>query len=143
MSITRGVAAAAVFAGVAVAAASTAWADPPTLSGAYTATDPSGTYPLQFTPCGPGCSHVQDPSDASFSGTAHLYNGQWIVDILNWSTAITCSDGSKHPGDYHIVWDANTLQGAAWSTTANNPCPGGPPGPLSNSPIPFSMKKAS
>jgi hypothetical protein len=132
MSVTRGVAVAAISAGMALAAASTAWADPPTMSGAYDVNTAAGNWgTVQFTPCGAGCSHAQDPNDPSISGQARLSNGQWTLVFVNDPIAIVCPDKSSHPGDQHLVWDANTLQGQLWTTAASDPCPNPQPGPLS------------
>jgi hypothetical protein len=147
MSITRGVSAAAVFAGVAVAAAGAAWADPPTMSGSYTASfpaDPRFTATWVFTPCGPGCAHVQGPGNPpTWNGQAQLTGGQWALNIPNDPNQISCSDGSLHTGDGHEVWDANTLQGQYWSTAAGDPCPGGAPGPYISAANQFNLTKAS
>jgi hypothetical protein len=144
MSITRGVATAAVVAGVAVTAASTAWADPPTMSGNYTLDfpgNPPTTYMVVFTPCGPGCTNAQIPNTPNyFDGQAHLSNAQWAMDVPD-PHAIACADGSEHPGVHHDVWDANTLQGAQWATAPSNPCAGDAPGPLTTSPQKFTLTR--
>jgi hypothetical protein len=62
MTFTRGIAAAAMLAGLAVGTASGAWADP-RMSGHYTwtSTSPTGessSGDYYFTPCGDGCASV-------------------------------------------------------------------------------------
>jgi len=61
MAIARGFAATAMFAGLAVGAAGSAWADTPTMNGSYTetATTPSGGT---LTEVGPSIPAVTDAS---------------------------------------------------------------------------------
>jgi hypothetical protein len=146
MSLTQGVAGAAVLASVAVATAGSVWADPPTMSGTYTLTSTSpywNNFVFQFTPCGPGCSQAQNPAQPGYGGRAHLSGGQWKLDIPNDLTAIGCPDQSTHPGTDHYLWDANTLQGQTFSTAVSDPCPNPHPGPESTVVIPISFVSLS
>jgi hypothetical protein len=79
MSVTRGIAVAALIAGVAVGTVSTARADR-TMSGHYTKTETTQesalqntTYDWYFSPCGDGCANV---TVNGTPGQAHLVNGQ-------------------------------------------------------------------
>jgi hypothetical protein len=70
MAIARRFAATAVFAGLAVGAASPAWADTPTMNGSYTetATTPTGaTFTTSWTvnSCGDGCIYIKAGAGAS------------------------------------------------------------------------------
>jgi hypothetical protein len=119
MTITRGIAAAAMLAGLAIGTASTAWADT-TMSGHYVVTETaSGNAPVTndwyFTPCGGGCASVANKSGPI--GQAHLVNGQWTMDGIQ--TGETCLDGSfTGPGttSTHYTWDPKTLTGTIQMT---------------------------
>ena len=118
MTITRGIAAAATFAAVAVGAASPAWATQ-TMSGHYIATETaaggqSSTTDWYFTPCGDGCANVTIGTGTGTS-QARLVNNQWALDIAHTTV---CPDGSEAPssGTAHITWDPNTLAGSAQIT---------------------------
>lgn len=110
MGVTRGIAAAAMLAGLAIGTASTARATP-TMSGHYIATftastGQSTTNDWYFTPCGDGCAQLTRPVTAQ----ARFVNGRWTVD----STAdATCPDGTSvpHALTAHDTWDPNTLAG--------------------------------
>jgi hypothetical protein len=123
MTITRAIAAAAMLAGLPVGAASTAWADPPTMNGHYirTVTNAKGqavTNDWYFTPCGDGCAQLTTPPTAQ----AQLVNGQWTMDLV--SDAV-CPDGSTVPAarGAHYMWDPNTLAGTV-QITVNVPACG-------------------
>jgi hypothetical protein len=124
MTITRGLAGAAMLAGLAVGTASTAWADPPTMSGSYILRIPplpDGGF--DFTPCGPGCAKAS----ASYGTTeAHLVNGQWSMDDNN-PGGVRCVDGSTHPTVFHMTWDPYTLTGQRSGTQTEAAC-GSPAG---------------
>jgi hypothetical protein len=112
MSVTRGIAVAAVLAGVAVGTASAAWADT-TMSGHYIEMRSDGkTTDFNFTPCGDGCASM-----ASNQGSmeAHLIDGQWVADTPNNAN---CSDGGVVSGaiSSHYTWDPNTLAGNVHNT---------------------------
>jgi hypothetical protein len=132
MTITRGVAAAAMFAGLAVGTASTAWADT-TMSGHYirTETNPqtgkSITDDWYVTPCGDGCVLVATRPDASAPSQARLVNGQWSLDSA--VHALSCPDGTVVPDavSAHYMWDPNTLAGTV-QVTYNAPACGHPAG---------------
>jgi hypothetical protein len=132
MTITRGVAAAAMFAGVAVGTASAAGADT-TMSGHYirTETNPqtghSQTDDWYVTPCGDGCASIAITPNASAPSQAHLVNGQWTLDSA--VHALTCSDGTVVPNavSAHYTWDPNTLAGTV-QVTYNVPACGNPAG---------------
>jgi hypothetical protein len=114
MTITRGIAVVATFAGVAVGAARPAWADQ-TMSGhdIETVTDPSSgqsiTNDWYFTPCGDGCASVV--SNGSPLGQTRLVNGRWVMDVDGYPAG--CADGSTVPNAAaaHFTWDPNTLAG--------------------------------
>ena len=79
MAIVRGLAATAVFAGLAVGTAGTAWADTPTMNGSYTetSTSPSGlsvTNDWTVSPCGNGCAYVKAGRAAAWRISA-MVNG--------------------------------------------------------------------
>lgn len=133
MTITRGIAAAAMLAGLAVGTAGTAWADP-TMSGQYTETDttPDGqvnTDNWNFTPCGDRCASVVSSGKGQTKpiGQARLANGQWTID--NPTDLAECPDGSKVPNKLstHYTWDSNTLAGTVHGNT-NEPVCGWPKG---------------
>jgi len=96
MTITRGIATAAVFAGLAVGTAGTAWADT-SFSGRYTSTDTSSggnvhTETWNVAPCGDGCVKISVDGGGGAPWTAQLTNGQWQWDE---SDDMVCNDGSK------------------------------------------------
>jgi hypothetical protein len=132
MAITRGFAAAAALAGLAVSATGVASADPQNnahpgqLSGHYTwtTTSPGGqptTGDYYFTPCGDGCASAATTPGGPAVAQAHLVDGQWTMDG-SWS--ISCSGGS--PGTdsatYHDTWDPNTLAGTDAITYSGPAC---------------------
>jgi hypothetical protein len=128
MAFVRGFAATAMFAGLAVGAASTAWADTPTMNGNYTetSTTPDGrtlTTAWTVSPCGDGCVYIKAGAGGS---QARLVDGQWVLDTLN---NINCSDGAyiQYGANAHITWDPNTLAGTAQHTYIVPAC-GRPPG---------------
>ena len=133
MTITRGLAAAAILAGVAVGTASTALADQPTMSGHYIKTSsavsappgtPTTTSDWYATPCGDGCASISDPGGVL--GQVRLLNGQWTMDA---TMNAQCVDGSQVPSalSVHYTWDPNTLAGSS-QTTAKVPECGQPAG---------------
>jgi hypothetical protein len=120
MTGTRAIAATAMFAGLAVSTASTAWADTPTMSGHYkaTSTTPGGqsvTRDWYFTPCGDGCASVADTPGGQPFSQARFVNGQWIDDTTGNAT---CADGTRVDGATvsHYTWDPNTLAGTVGIT---------------------------
>jgi hypothetical protein len=130
MTVARVIAATAMFAGLGVGTASTAWADT-TMSGHYikTSTNSEGkvtTADWYFTPCGDGCASVSFGPGRG-QGQAQLVNGQWTLDLQN-DTA-HCPDGSSLPGamNDHFTWDPNTLAGTSVATY-NVPACGHPAG---------------
>jgi hypothetical protein len=129
MTITRGIAAAAMFAGLAVGTANTAWADT-TMSGHYIMTESSvGGRPVtndwNFTPCGDGCASLV--SNGIPVGQARLVNGQWTTPEA--AGDIHCADGTTVPNasSAHMTWDPNTLAGTD-QITLNVPACGSPAG---------------
>jgi hypothetical protein len=139
MIITRAIAA-AMFAGLAIGAASPAWADPQDphdrknnqMSGHYIRTETASTgQPVTAdwyaTPCGDGCASIalNTPNTQPF-GQARLVNGQWAID--DTSDAV-CPDGTVVPSasSTHYAWDANTLAGTA-QLTLKVPACGNPAG---------------
>jgi hypothetical protein len=133
MTITRGIAAAAALTAVAVGAAATAWADPPTMNGHYirTETNPqtghSQTDDWYVTPCGDGCVSVAIRPDAPAPSQARLVNGQWTLDSAVHATI--CPDGTVVPNavSAHYIWDPNTLAGTV-QVAYNEPACGNPAG---------------
>ncbi len=129
MTITRGIAAAAMLAGLAVGTGSTAWADT-TMSGHYTWTttaphsghSTSGDY--YFTPCGDGCASAASTPGGPALGQARLVHGQWTMDGT-WP--VGCPDGTSVPVSYHDTWDQNTLAGTD-ALTYSVPACGNPAG---------------
>jgi hypothetical protein len=124
----RLLAATAMFAGLAVSAASTAWADTPTMDGSYNAvmTGPTGkkfTTPWTVNACGDGCLRITAGLGWS---QAHLVDGQWVLDTMD---NVSCSDGSRslYGANAHLTWDPNTLAGTAEHTYITGAC-GRPPG---------------
>jgi hypothetical protein len=115
MAIARVFAATAALAGLAVATASTAWADP--MSGSYTMTSisPGGvkmTTDWSVQACGggnggDGCIYVKAGAGGS---QAHLIDGQWVMDTMN---DLRCADGTytMFATNAHMTWDPNTLAG--------------------------------
>jgi hypothetical protein len=129
MGVTRSFAIAATLTAVAVGAAATAWADPPTMNGHYIRTAsapgaPTTTDDWYATPCGDGCASISSPRGVL--GQARLVNGQWTLDATMNSQ---CTDGSQVPSalSVHYTWDPNTLTGSD-QTTANVPECGNPAG---------------
>jgi hypothetical protein len=120
MTVTRAIVATAMFAGLAIGTASTAWADQ-TMSGHYIKTETtqdtaqSATTDWYFTPCGDGCANVTFGTGAPPS-QAHLVNGQWTMDQPGGTSS--CADGTVHPGTAatHYTWDPNTLTGTTQVT---------------------------
>jgi hypothetical protein len=125
MTITRGFAAGALFAGLAlVLTAPVSAADP--LDGHYIETE---TYPDNhqsppadwfISPCGDGCATIQH------LGTAHLVDGQWTLDGKG---GVSCEQGGDTPDaiSLHYTWDPNTLDGIAGITNNVAAC-GNPQG---------------
>ena len=122
MTITRGIAAAATFAAVAVGTASPAWADPATMSGHYVGTETNPrtgqtlTADWYFTPCGDGCASVAIGGTGAAPLQARLVNGQWTMDTTD--SAARCPDGTQVPNAEagHWTWDPNTLAGTVQFT---------------------------
>jgi hypothetical protein len=116
MSVIRGIAVAALFGGLAIGTAASAWADP-VMSGHYIRTDTepqsgrSTTADWYFTPCGDGCASVADSPSGKPWGQAHLVNGQWAV--VNPSVETKCPDGTNVPNanTSHYTRDPSTLAG--------------------------------
>jgi hypothetical protein len=121
MTVTRGIAAAAMLAGLAAGTATTAWAAP-TISGHYIETDTSPstgqstTNDWYFTPCGDGCASAALTPGGKPEGQARLVNGQWNLDTSGES--VTCRDGTVVPNasSSHYSWDPNTLAGTVQIT---------------------------
>ena len=124
MSTTRGIAAAAMLAGLAVGLAAPASAGPTTpnsLSGHFDVTETvssgqSSTQKWDVTSCGVGCANIAISQSSLTPGTfgpftAQLMNGQWVWDEPNG--LIVCDDGSQVPDatDNHYAIDANILRG--------------------------------
>lgn len=116
--IVRGFAAAAVCAGLALGAASPAWADGPTMSGSYneTSTSPGGhslvtswtVNPCASQPNG-GCVWIKAGEGGN---PAYFIDGQWVLDEMG---DLSCPDGSYHQlaTSRHVTWDPDTLAGTS------------------------------
>jgi hypothetical protein len=132
VTITRGIAVAAAFAGLAVGAAGPAWADQ-TMSGHYirTETNPqtgdSLTDDWYATPCGGGCALIAIRLDASAPSRARLVHGQWTLDSAVHT--LGCPDSTVVPNavSAHYMWDPNTLAGTV-QLTYKVPACGNPAG---------------
>jgi hypothetical protein len=114
MTVTRAIAATALFAGLAVGTASPVWAET-TINGRYTWTSTTPTTgkstsgDLYFTPCGDGCASAASTPGGPVVGQVRFVTGQWTMDGT-WS--VRCADGTlSAPEQYHDTWDPNTLAG--------------------------------
>jgi hypothetical protein len=146
MTITRGLAAAAMLAGLAVGTASTAWADTPTMSGTYRfEAQNSPSEPWIFTSCGDGCAETHFLADPRFQSPAetvqaHLVNGQWTMDDPH--NAVACPDRTTlQPASSHYTWDPFTLAGTQLNTTTAAGCYGGVG--VVETPLAFHLTKVS
>jgi len=126
MNIRLRLVAAAIFAGLAIGSASTAWADQVTLSGHYidTETDSGGQSDKNdwyFTPCGDGCASVAGTPGGQAFGQAQLVNGQWTMAITDNAQ---CADGTNVPNanSAHYTWDPQTFAGTVGVTTLLASC---------------------
>ncbi|WIM88358.1 hypothetical protein PT015_02275 [Candidatus Mycobacterium wuenschmannii] len=120
MTITRGAAAGALLAGLAlVFTAPTSSADP--FEGHYIETE---TYPdghqdppsdWYVSSCGDGCASIQH------LGQAKLANGQWTLDGKG---GVSCEQGGDTPDaiGFHYAWDAHTLDGTVEITNKVDAC---------------------
>ena len=132
MTITRGFAATAIFAGLAVGTASAAWAET-TMSGHYLRieTDPqtgqSETDDWYATPCGDGCASLALTPGGPAISQARLVNGQWTLESAIHT--LNCPDGTVVPNavSAHYMWDPDTLAGTV-QLTSNVPACGIPAG---------------
>jgi hypothetical protein len=123
MTITRGLAAAATFAAVAVGAAGPTSAAP-VMSGHYIETESgapgqSTTNDWYLTPCGDGCTSIN--SNGGPVGQAQLVNGQWTMDVTGTAA---CPDGTRVSNAFsdHYTWDPNTLAGSVRITNTAGAC---------------------
>ena len=124
MTITPGIAAAAMLAGLAVGAAAPASATP-VMNGHYieTETTPDGRSNANdwyFTSCGDGCADVSNPAISS-GFRAMLVNGQWTIDSID---GVVCSDGTTEDNSTsaHYTWDPSTLAGTVQRTKNHLVC---------------------
>ena len=136
----RAFAATAMFAGLAVGAASTAWADPPTMNGNYTetSTSPSGrstTTDWTVQACSDGSDGCIYVKAGAGGGQAHLIDGQWVMDTMG---NLLCPDGTflQYVTNAHLTWDPNTLAGTSQITYMVPAC-GQPPGYTQTNQISF------
>jgi hypothetical protein len=120
MATARGLAATAMFAGLALGLATPASAAP-VMSGHYivtvtnTTTGQTTTDDWNFTPCGDGCASIKP------WGQARLANGQWTMDTTN--NAVCRNDTTVFQAeDAHYVWDPNTLAGTVQLTGRSTAC---------------------
>jgi hypothetical protein len=138
MTALRGMATAAMLAGLAVGTASTAWADPPPMSGTYimTAGTPPKELTLTFTPCGPTCT--QFTNEKGQTATVNLVNGQWRTSFTDNTTHITDCDATV-PAVNNLSWDPYTLAGQL-TVTLSAPACGHQAGETAN-PSPLNLRK--
>jgi hypothetical protein len=148
MTVTPAIAAAAaaMLASVAVVGtASSAWADPPTMSGTYT--QQVGGIDVSYwiaTPCGPGCAQIQTantPNGPYANSTAQLVGGQWNMSAIS-AVGEKCDDGRGVPAIFNFSWDPNTLTGHIAATSLGN-CGQPPSGTPLAYPAPFTLTKTS
>jgi flavoprotein len=109
MAIAQRIAATAMFASVAVAAASPVWADPADqMSGTYTVQSPNDPQlsTWTITPCGSTCINV---ASDRIKGTrqARLVNLEWVFS----TNQVVCPDGNFVPGRTTYSWNPYTLTG--------------------------------
>jgi len=123
MTIVRGLAAAAMFAGLAVGGAVPAGADS-VFSGHYNATETSSggaslTSGWDVTPCGAGCVNISIANGGQY--TAHLVNGQWQ---FGGNGTTKCDDGTEVVGasTWENYVDPNTLRGTSVTTYKKAGC---------------------
>ncbi len=114
MTITRGFAAGAMLAGLAlVVTAPVSTADP--LNGHYieTETYPDGHQAPQTTGSSPPAA--TDAPTIQHLGQAHLVNGQWTLDGKG---GVSCEEGGdvRDAINFHYTWDPNTLDGTVQIT---------------------------
>lgn len=126
MTVARSLAAAAMFAGLAVGTANTAWAQSPTMDGPYMKSWEGGGAWLLFTPCGPGCAMVtnwRQPDSASMPWQARVVNGQWVMDNPDIQS-VDCEEGGSGsvPAKLQSVWDPNTGVGQDTRTVTFSDC---------------------
>ena len=134
MTITRGFAATAIFAGLAVGTAvSTAWAET-TMSGHYLRTRNwtrklvnRATDDWYATPCGDGCASLALTPGGPAISQARLVNGQWTLESAIHT--LNCPDGTVAPNavSAYYTWDPDTLAGTV-QLTSNGPACGIPAG---------------
>ena len=132
MTMTRGFAATAIFAGLAVGTASAAWAET-TMSGHYlrietdSQTGQSETDDWYATPCGDGCASLAATPGGPAISQARLVNGQWTLESAIHT--LNCPDGTVAPNavSAHYTWDPDTLAGTV-QLTSNVPACGIPAG---------------
>jgi hypothetical protein len=126
MTVAREIVTAAILGGLAIGAASTAWARP-LMNGHYTETSSGPNVPTTnmdwyFTPCGDGCASVATASGGQPIGQARLANGQWTLDGGISDTA--CPDGVRVPNaeSTYYAWDQDTLAGTVQNTLKAPAC---------------------
>jgi hypothetical protein len=130
MIFTRGLAAGAMIAGLALGLPTPASAADP-LNGHYSEveTTPDGralSSDWYITPCGDSCASIADAPAKKPWGQANLVGGQWVLDN---SGGVDCEDGGDIPNaiKVHYSWDPNTLAGSVQITNTVQAC-GHPPG---------------
>jgi hypothetical protein len=127
MSTTRGLAAAAMLAGLAIGLAAPASAANE-LSGHYieTETTPHGyqsTSDWYITPCGDGCAAVATTPTGQPWGQAHLANGQWSMESHDDADCVGGGTSTvRNALTSHITWDPVTLAGTNREITTEAAC---------------------
>lgn len=111
MAFAQGVAATAMFATVAVAAASPVWADlADQTSGTYTAQSPNDPQisTWTITPCGSTCVNV---TSGLFRGTRQAQLSSKTEEWTFSLDQVICPDGSSVPGRTTYAWLPYSLNG--------------------------------
>jgi len=118
MNVTGGLAAAAVFAGVAIGFASPARADD--FSGTFVPNGPGLQSTWVVTSCGPDCARIADST--GWTVDAHPCDGLWrfVVDLPDGTK---CNNDGVAPGTVTFKVDASRQEGTMLTT---NPYPGCP-----------------
>lgn len=103
---------------VAVGAAAPAHAADPNAVGTFTFKSGAATATWVATPCDDDsdhCIHVSSSGmadQAPWNADAFWSVGSWILKV-DQGDAITCTDGSQHPGQMTYSWNAATFEGYA------------------------------
>ena len=106
MNVTGGLAAAAVFAGVAIGFASPARADD--FSGTFVPNGPGLQSTWVVTSCGPDCARIADST--GWTVDAHPWNGLWRF-VVALPDGTKCNNDGVAPGTVTFKVDASRQEG--------------------------------